>query len=160
METVVEERVVEEPIQSPKFIWDSHLTIKKIVSEKNPDIEIKRNDNPRSYTMRTKAQGNIAHFYEDPTGNCQIQTIAYFKNLLIHTNLEDTKELIWKFWENSSMKTMLLVDLEMGFTNKMKELFTTEEIVIEAPYHNNTGTEMCIWLVQVKEMLRRIGKDV
>lgn len=108
--------------------------------------------------IKTKAQGIISNIYPNPTGNCQIQCISSFMNILALPKKEAI-EVIAYAWNNSQRKTELLVDIPESYCNKLEAIFSKEQedIILKAPYINNTKTLMCIYLVQVRNMLDREG---
>lgn len=106
------------------------------------------------YSVRTKAQGSIAKLYADPTGNCQIQCMSTFCNILALPR-EEAMKVIAYTWNNSMRKTLLLVDIPKSSMACMKNIFIDSEIVVEAPYVNNTKSNMCLYLVQIEQMLNR-----
>jgi hypothetical protein len=132
--------VIEKPVEKKEFKYpepEANITTVSVVS------------------IRNNAMGHLATVFPDPTGNCQIQSISNFHNILDIKDRNDCLKYLATAWDKSSRKTELLIDIDQKYEKIMLELFMPEEILVQANYKNNTNSLMCIWLVQIKYMLER-----
>lgn len=106
------------------------------------------------YKVRHKAMGDVLHIVSAPTANCQIQSIYNFSGLQQYTD-NDIITLLKVGWEGTQSKTLFLIDTYQSAEVLVRRLFEKDEILLQTNYLNNTGSNMCLWLVQIKSMLRR-----
>lgn len=109
-------------------------------------------------SIGTKATGEISRMICDPTGNCQIQSMVNFNLLLgFYSDNNTILSFLAKGWNKSASKTELLLDVEDKYSTRVEGLFKLEDndILFKAPYKNNTGTKMIMYLVQIKNKLER-----
>lgn len=106
------------------------------------------------YRVRHKAMGDVLHIMSAPTANCQIQSIYNFAGLQQYTD-NDIITLLKVGWEGTQSKTLFLIDTYQSAETLIRRLFENDEILTQTNYLNNTGSNMCLWLVQIKSMLRR-----
>lgn len=114
-------------------------------------------------SIGNKAVGEICRMICDPTGNCQIQSMVNFNLLLqMYSNDKIVLDYLYKGWRKSAKKTELLLDVPAQFESRVEGLFklSDNDIIIKAPYQNNTKSEMIIYLVQLRNKFEREGFDV
>lgn len=103
----------------------------------------------------TKSQGHIADIFAGPTWNCQIQTIGGMNSILENYSTQQAIEILAHTWNNFKRKTELLVDIPEKDCNSLELIFGPTDILFKSPYINNTGTPMCMYLLQIKTVLKR-----
>jgi len=107
------------------------------------------------YECGTKSLGRLCSVYPSPTNNCQIQSISGIDYVLANLNTEDTITFLHEVYENTAMKTLFLVDVSSPYLKRIEAIFEPSEMLVKAPYINNTGSSMCLYLLQIKQMLER-----
>ncbi len=104
-------------------------------------------------TVYNETNTPIAWWFQAPTGNCQLASIACFQSLLGHTDSINMIKTV--LWNHGSFKKMLFIDVLRTWDDAIEKLFSKVECPIlgKTPYTNTRGTEMTHWIITVLPMM-------
>lgn len=97
-----------------------------------------------------------------PTGNCQMNSIVRMNNIR-DMFLEEDKDgndffnydeeglkYVREFLQTERTKRCILFDVTNNMEKFMELLFNKDSILLKAPYHNTTGSDMIIYYVDME----------
>lgn len=88
----------------------------------------------------------------EPTNNCQLSTLSNIEGFLhVNHSVEDVAE-VFKALKGELATRCLLIDIYADSVNKVKEALDKVDdvnIILEAPYDNTTGSEMCLMYIDM-----------
>lgn len=123
------------------------------------EIKLEFNEHGGNFlAVSTAAQGTFGYIIRSPFGNCQISTFNNFQGVLSNFSGKELKAVLRSIYPKSD-KTSLLVDISTGYSGKLEKEFNKDEIKFKTPYTNNTGSNMCMYLLHFQNYIIRINRE-
>ena len=144
MKKIIEQTIVKRGPGRPRKVIMPQ-TFNKIKIEKNGDYW-----NIREYpTLLKKYPISLGNFCLSPTSNCQLFSYLSFNELL--TSKLNKKEIInvLQLISLRANKKIILIDVKKQYVNKIKKLFTKNQILSETNYISTNDSNMNIFIVKI-----------
>lgn len=149
---------------------------RKVVTEvvKKPEViniipNIIQTNNNGIATIRFSIPGdksgtsNYVYTSNNPTGSCQLFSVAYFQNIrwleqqaqYLNKGKKikiDYKPLIVAIRKSVYTKNLMFIDVRSSLSSFVKELFP-KQIISETPYNSTNGSHMVLYTINVREFI-------
>jgi len=84
-----------------------------------------------------------------PTANCQIFSLAQANNIFGYVQGDLLKQLLKLIGHQTNSKAMMLIDVNVGYSKKVEEVFPTEFIKLKSDYLSTNNSNMCMYLLNM-----------
>ena len=101
-----------------------------------------------SYGLNFEGYNSFGYVIYSPFGNCQIYSVAQAKEILSY----DRKVAIQAFKDifATVQKNQMIIDIPSSYQGQADEIFK-EYVTFRTPYTNTTGSEMIVYLINMKK---------